>query len=302
MDLHMKKVKVQYRSRRDVIPFVHFTDTHIGSASCDEEMLKRDIAAIGEVAKKRRVLVGMGGDIIDGITSRDPRYTLSSLAKWCQVDDPVGAQIDRAVGLFSPIAKHIIYAVYGNHELTSEKHYGFSFHGRVVTRLAAKAGRAAEDIDMKAGGIVKLQFERKTGKSTGSRWPYYIFTHHFTGNANTPQSVFSKLLKNATNFPVNMVIGGHIHAGGALLQRRISQAMGQLDMLDQLTIVQPSYMTNATKKPARYSRATYAAEAMYPPRPIGTRLVLFYPNKRRVAVVMVDKGGLKEQLEMVGLL
>lgn len=91
-----------------------FTDTHLGSKSVHEKMLKRDIK---RTADSGHYAVHLG-DAIDGITPGDRRYDTSNMARWAreaELDNRlIAAEWDYFANLFIPIQDKLLFVLDGD--------------------------------------------------------------------------------------------------------------------------------------------------------------------------------------------
>lgn len=122
--------------------FMLMSDLHLGSSSCDEDAVKRDLDwAVRENAK-----VFLLGDVLDMILPKDmKRYQPSAVAKELRGEDNlVGATVNYAYNFLEPYKDSIVMISEGNHEGSIIQYHGFDPISALVHRLGG---------DVRHGGI-----------------------------------------------------------------------------------------------------------------------------------------------------
>jgi hypothetical protein len=101
-------------SRKDEFRVIPLGDVHVGSAQCNEKLLK---AVVGRVKEEKNTYWIDMGDKCEFINLRDPRFAPDALASWIRVSDMMDlakAQRDRYLEFIHPIAPKVLGMVEGN--------------------------------------------------------------------------------------------------------------------------------------------------------------------------------------------
>jgi hypothetical protein len=163
--------KIVYKSRSDVFDIHFIGDIHLGSASCDEDSLKKVISDIKSNPFARVIIMG---DVCDYITQSDKRFRAGELADWIgvkQLDNLLNIQLDYAIELFRPIAPQILGAHLGNHETNQAAKKEVSLHDMFCNALQVK--------DLGYSSLTSLRFQRR--ETGGERTTLTIYAHHGHG-------------------------------------------------------------------------------------------------------------------------
>jgi len=159
----MKIIRREFKgnSRSDEYTIIPLGDIHIGSAACDEELLKSVCDRIRK--EKNTYWVGLG-DYCEFINLSDRRSDLETLADWMSIADLVDitrSQKERLLDYLLPIAGKCLALVKGNHEDTILKKYERDIYHEIVTAIkqAAKM-KPDEDLALDYYGWIKMTFQR----------------------------------------------------------------------------------------------------------------------------------------------
>lgn len=187
----------------------HITDVHLGHAACHEAMLRADIERI---AADPFATWGGGGDLIDAINHKDPRFSLSSIAPWARErQDILDTQIRRLVELLTPIAGKCIYMLTGNHEEAVHQHIGIDVHHRIASAIAGAKGCDVSEIALRWEGFIVLTFRRGTPESYGGTRSLVMYAHHGAGGGRKKGGDALRAEEVMGRYDADVYLLGHRH-------------------------------------------------------------------------------------------
>jgi predicted phosphodiesterase len=192
--------RIEYSGASDIWTVRFFSDTHIGSANCDEALLAGDITEISGDA--HALWLGMG-DTCEYIQRGDPRFATGELAAWIttKTKDIAKAERDKAVEMFSPIKDKCLALVEGNHESAILQHSERDVYA------AFAEGLGAENVLLGPAGFLRLVFSIKGGRTFTVR---FFLTHGWWAGRYT--SGTSLPLEQMTGWiDVDVIASGHSH-------------------------------------------------------------------------------------------
>lgn len=259
----------------DVFTLYHITDTHLGSALCDERLLKNDLKAIQDDGN---ALWGHGGDICEFINRGDPRHRESSMASWLHgKDDIAKVQMDEAVKMFSPISDKCLWLCKGNHEDFILDRYERDVYASMVDAITAPGRRVRLGIQ---GFVVLLWIQ--SGKT---RWKTTIYTHHGHGGGLLPGGDALSLGRLPTWFNFDIAFVGHRHRKHWLPNTITEPNHRGTSVVtrEQYMIMSGSYMNSFDPNGDVES---YAELRGLPPKALGCIKVKFYPSSQRFELVV----------------
>ena len=282
---------LQHESRSDRFWLYPLFDIHLGSAACDEKLLRRDVA---EIASKKNALVILGGDMIDAINHQDQkRYNGSQLAPWCRTEDDIddieAAQIDMLAGILHPIQDKIIAIVEGNHEYASGHHNGRSIYKDICARLAGS--QRMSELALGVEGFLVLTFSRKSAGQKSPKahtWPMTIYTRHGFGGGRKKGGKINNLSDVMYAYDCDLALSGHVHDKLYTSVVRTGPGNGRKPYIQKEihgvtcgTYLAP-YLTPTAKN---MPRNTYGQRSGYMPNAMGIPRIEIHPDKRRLSVI-----------------
>lgn len=187
----------------DGVTIRHLADFHLGSPSCDEELVKQLIAE--NVANHYYTF--LLGDLLDvGIVgSKSDVYTQTGT---------VGYWLNKAVELLQPLADAglILGMVSGNHENRLIKSAGLDVTEQIAKRLG---------VDDRYDPIAILAFIQvghqgtagRRGSNNNYKWPFTFACHctHGNGNGTTPGGRANALVRARQKVDADIFLQGHAH-------------------------------------------------------------------------------------------
>lgn len=277
---------VNYPSRESEFLYVHFTDTHIGHAACDEAKLRHDVEVI---RKTPNAFWSIGGDTMDGIIHKDKRYRPYALPEWLQgKKDILRHQVNRAYDIFAPIADKCAAIAEGNHEDDNTAYYDRDLYGEFVIKMAAEKGVKPEAIALGYEGFLNLNFVRSGEGWKSGGWKMRVYIHHGYGGGNLPGSHALTLGRALDQNECDLVLMGHRHVLNLVGQVRVGVRGEKQVMPAGLGMFMPSYLLPYAKN----GHATYSVRKGYRPQMTGVHPIAIQPDKKRFEVRISNLGGL----------
>lgn len=180
------------------------SDAHIGSATCDEALLKQWIQHIADDPRGRCIITG---DLISAIGKTDKRFSLSALADWVLLkkarspEDILGIQASAAVEWLRPIADRIDGYVSGNHEDKPLMWNGTDTQWYICEQL----GRREAYLGSQALLTYKFRLTKTRTRTLD------IYLHHGTSGSTT-EAALRSLKETAGLWEADVFLAGHCHA------------------------------------------------------------------------------------------
>lgn len=218
--------RIDYESRADVYRVWLLSDLHLGSAYCDEKLLRRTVAEIA--ANPCALWLGLG-DYAEWINRRDPRALESERAKWLWgVDDLAQRQIEYLCDVLGPIRGQCIGLVPGNHEYSIMDHSERDVYGRLAEALMGPDQR----LKLGPNGFVELQFARTPGerRTRGNVWTCDIYATHGCAGGRKVGGKAARLEDIYSAVEADVVCMGHTHTPLAFprIRRAASHSTGTI--------------------------------------------------------------------------
>lgn len=287
---------IHYESREDVIRLWHITDTHLGSRSCNEALLKKHIQ---QIANDPLAYWGFGGDAIDGICQAgDKRYSVATLAKWIhdayykdQNVDTMGIEVDYFVEMFRPIWHKCLWFGKGNHEWASERFYARNIYMEMVKAAASIANVDPRDLALGAQGFIDIRFKQRTPAGNAKAWTFHIYQHHGYGGGAKAGGHALALEHALGTFDADLLLFGHRHVR-AFVDRLIHRAdKSGWHTAYRAAMFSPSYL-DAWIEPSKGQSQTdtYAEREGYMPRIIGAAPILIHPDSESFSLQFGSPG------------
>lgn len=264
------------------------TDLHLGARACREDLLRADIARI---VADPNAIVGLGGDIIDGIARKgDKRHKESTYAPWLHgEDDVLAAQVDYADALLSPIASKIVAVTSGNHEFVNTQYAGNDVYSALISRIAQRKGVEPGEIALGVHGFISLTFRSvaATG-TTGRGYGVTIYAHHGYGGGALAGGDALHLQRLLRGCDADLVLVGHRHRLRMIEDTVIgvSQNLRHVVQRSRLAVMMPSYLDSTIKATTRMGVPinTYAEEKGYGGGAHGVVPIAIFPQTRSFEV------------------
>jgi hypothetical protein len=215
------------------------SDLHIGRPDVDYGMIKTELYGTSNHD------IHINGDIMDCIIPKDSkRFQPSDLHKRLRGrNDVIGAQLDWAVELLSPVAANIKMLGVGNHEDAIEKYHGFNPVRELIKRL-----NLSPSVYGAYSGIIKYP-------------RYSIHYHHGSGGGSSVASAVGKFVKKLEYTDTDVIWLGHKHHRLFAHLRRVVEKRGKLAYKDCRFIMTGAYMdTYSNEEPS------YGEKSDYPPQ------------------------------------
>lgn len=238
-----------------------FTDTHIGSKSVSEKLLKRDIQ---RTIDDGHFAVHLG-DCIDGIIPGDRRYDAQNLARWARESELdnrlIAAEWEYFEELFSPIGDKLLFVLDGDgkHNVANNIE---NCMATTLSRMNVIGGFPA----------AHCQFTFKRGNST-SKKTLEIFMQHMGACGRTDEAK-SRYCRTALSY-YPMVIAffcGHGHGKVACRSECI-----QLEGGKQVPFVRRGAQCGSYLMTYAEDTVGYGERKAYPPVALGNVRACFRP-------------------------
>lgn len=275
-----------YPSRSDHYNIWHLTDLHVGAKAFDEKLFRQHVKEIEADPMARWI---GGGDYIDAVCHvGDKRYNPEVLAEWALGEnDVMGAQIDYAVNLMTPIARKCIGMGVGNHEFQADKHYGRQVYWEIVSQISRLAKVPAETLAYGVQGFILLNFRRGTARSNGNSWQFIIYAHHGFGGGRLPGGHALTLHRTLSDYHCDLALMGHRHVL-QIVPKTITVPGGRTAKTRQAYgIFMPSYLGQYIEPKANGKPIdTYPELFGLPATPLGAFPITVYPMARRMSLVV----------------
>lgn len=263
---------IAYESSADTIKVVPLADLHLGSASCDETLLKFIVKQIA--ADPMCYWVGLG-DYAEYITRKDPRHKETRLAGWLHgIDDLATAQTEKVIEILSPIREKCLALLVGNHELTILKHSEVDVYARLCEAIRPDPKIA---IAMGVQGFLVLRMRR-----SGNSWPVRFYLHHGYGGGRLEGGHALTLGRVFKDFDTDVVLMGHRHCKYVLPRIQIAVSRGgRIYERAQVGCFCGSFMRGYSDQTEVYSEVRGL-----PPLPVGPLMLTLIPAKKKIEVTV----------------
>lgn len=243
-------------------------DIHLGAAACDEEKLSQVIKKIAE--NENHYWIGMG-DYCDWINTKDPRYSVDTLADWVTRHDLVDlakAQMNRLKGYLKPISNKCLGLICGNHEESIMRHSERDVYSELVAFIKDEGGFP---MDHKLGlgfyGWLKLSYYNSPLNVKDSVHSVTINAHHgFTGGKLAGAKALD-MQRWLWTHDADLVVFGHVHS--APMQPEAVEALDRNDNII-LTVRKGCYSGTFLRNSNPNGSNTYSEIKGYFPSAIGT--------------------------------
>jgi predicted phosphodiesterase len=260
---------VRVRSLDEPVDLHCLSDWHVGEHGCAEDTLRRHVA---EIARKKRAIVLLGGDLGGFVAPSDRRWDAESVADGVSARDLRdwgGLLVRRVAEIAGPIAPKVIGAIEGNHEASYTRQASVDVHTAICDSIPCRRlGYAA---------ILPLQFVSPSGTET-----IHIYATHGAGGASQPGGKMSRLRRHMEVSDCDLVIVGHMHEQLSSTRHVISGRSGTITATEQLGVVTGTYLRTYAE-----GASGYGERAGYAPTPVGHACVTIVPATRAMSVQWV---------------
>jgi predicted phosphodiesterase len=262
----LRPYEINCRSLSDRYKIWGIGDTHLYSACCIEERIRRLIREIE--ADPLSYWIGLG-DYADCIDQYDKRYDSSEIdpskrdAFFGYLSDHI---VDDITKLFYPIRHKCIGMCLGNHEWSYENRKNIPTISRVCDRLSTARNRVRY---LHYSAIFDVAFCK--GKKRVLR-KFYV--HHGAGAATTTGGKVNRVTKFADIADCDVAMVGHGHEIVGIPIVRLAQDENyDLVEREMMAIMSGSYLATY-----RQGQTSYGERKGYKPVPLGSAAVTFVPD------------------------
>jgi predicted phosphodiesterase len=209
------KRDIEVSSRSDTFRLYPFGDIHDGAAACDLDSLR---ALVKEIeADDNAYWLGMG-DYCDYINRSDPRFNVSALAPWINMEhlgDLAKAQSRHILAILKPIASKCLGLLEGNHESAVHKHYERDVYSEIVTGIKDAGGFPPEtQLAFGYSGWLNLHFIRRSSRGNRMSSNIRIALHHGFVGGKLAGAKALNMQRFLWNHECDLAIFGHSHNTG----------------------------------------------------------------------------------------
>ena len=281
---------IVYKSRCAVIKIKPLYDLHIGAFSCDEDKIKEDVDA---VIKDPLAYAIIGGDVCEFINRSDKRHREEGMAPFLHGHGDVAQlQIERAVKLLAPLAKHnkVLAVMTGNHEESIAQRYERDVYAELVRNLRRSDG---VHIGLGYAGWLQVNMKCINRSKTSPRptaattqWCIDAWLSHGYGGGILEGGHALTLGRVFKSYDADLVLMGHRHVFASIrnLQIRLT-SYGLIEERAQVAAFCGSYrrswkQDDTIKAPG----ASYEQMKGYPPHECGSPWVEINPNAREIHI------------------
>lgn len=240
----------------DIIKIRPFFDIHYGVKACDVSAFKKDLQNVDD-----DTYLIFGGDLLDSIHSRDPRYRKSN--DIYDGDAIIDNQINDMIKLLEPYKDRILGLMVGNHEDEITKRCGTNPTDRICKALNAP--------NLGYSGLFKLVL---TEQGSRTRTIIIRFHHGYGGGSRTQGADLTKYSKDMQYFDADLFLYGHVH-------RRQVDEVPRLGLSGIRLIAKPKILCICGTYLKTYIQGndpTYSEVKGYPPVSVGGVMVEIKPS------------------------
>lgn len=200
--------------------FYFLGDVHLGSTCCDETKLAETIEKIRLDPDARVFLLG---DLCEYIPRGEWRFREQCVATWVDRDDVANSERDEIIYRLHPIAKKILGAIQGNHELELADTWNNAVHHALCSELGIR--------NLGYMALVRLSFQWQRGNGAGDRRGVDLLLHHGWGGGRSDGADANRFNDLERDYCADWVICGHTHRlyAAKTIQHRLSKQADGLD-------------------------------------------------------------------------
>ncbi|CAB4187703.1 Calcineurin-like phosphoesterase domain, ApaH type, partial [uncultured Caudovirales phage] len=181
------------------------SDTHLGSADVDEDLLKEHVEEIRQDKNARVIFLGDVGDLIDW---RDKRFQAGMWPE--RYTDAMHAEggiptetVAHALEIFAPIRDKIWCWLSGNHEFTVRSKMDREIGSEIAAQLGVEY--------LGYGGYLRVQWKRASSGAKGAEHVTVFDLHHGWQGGRTTGAKVNQLEKHLGESDADVVLRGHSH-------------------------------------------------------------------------------------------
>ena len=271
-----------YKSRSDVFTLYPLMDIHLGTRACDEERLDH---MLDEIARDKYGFYLLGGDNVDCINAKDPRFDPRLLPpwlldRWVQTGDLAAAQREELIARLTSrdgLRGKCLGVVEGNHETAIYRHTETNVYDPLVEALRVDG----ESLALGYEGFIVWRFRRLECHDT---WTVVIYVNHGWGGGDLAGGIALKLERQMDRFDADVYLLGHHHKIQSIVQSRPLRVNAGLHLEqppDRIGAVCGSFIVGRLENIGTYPEAK---GYRLTPRN-GQVLVKITPDKKRIELV-----------------
>lgn len=278
--------RIQLDNWADEWHYWHLTDLHYGAAATNEKLLDKHIA---EIKNDPHAIWSGGGDYIEAIGHKDPRFDAGMMADWVDPMRATQSQVHHTIDKLAPIMDKNVGLLIGNHEEKAHKYSsGFDAFYEICRGLAHSVDKEVGDVSLGVSGFALLRFVNPTIKSQPKIWTLPVGLHHGAGGAGVglPGGYALKMGRFLNRHPsAHLFMAGHLHImAGVTDVSWYLNSKGQPYTIERKGFYVPSYLESPVDKNDKATRGDpakvgYAEMKGMPPTPIGSRPVTIVPSQ-----------------------
>lgn len=254
----------------------HLTDVHLGHAACNEKLFRQDVERI---ANDPLAMWGGGGDYIDAIIHKDPRWRASSVARWLAgKTDIITRQVERFCEMVSPIADKCLYLTKGNHEDMLLKYHDRDAYREIVRRIADMKHCDMRTLALGWEGFIVLTFRRGTRDSYGGTRRLTIYTHHGAGGGRRKGASGLRAEEIMWTYEADLYLLGHRHNRDAYTKQIIKPSGRGVAYHNRVAVWCGSYLDPYNPDSDDIPRDSYQQSMQLLPITAGTVPILIKPD------------------------
>ena len=260
--------RVLVSSRSEIFRLYFLGDVHLGKINCAEKHFKK---MVNKIDKDPLAMWVGGGDFLDCITPRDPRWDQECVAPWIMENriarrDVVKRQMKELKTILRPIKEKCVGLIEGNHEYAIRKHYDRDVQMQLAEFIDAP--------DLTDCAFIRFRFVRDKSIAT-----VVLYICHGNGGGRTAGAEPNHLTRMIADKDVDIAARGHSHTYCTLPpnSRMFIPRKGQLPKNACLertvrALNWGTYVLSYAKGPS-----TYESRAQYPSRPLTTGCAVIHP-------------------------
>lgn len=289
--------RVKLKTRSDVVKIYPIGDLHIGKINCYEVGIRK---IVREIKKDPNALWVGGGDYIEAIKPKDPRFSMGELPDWMlngdansvrdRLDGIVDCQVHRFAKLFEPIKDKCVGLIEGNHEATIRR----ISNEKVLNKLC-------NSIDVKP--LTESAFIRFNFSAHKHTRNAIMYIEHGCGGGRSAGAEPNHLARLIADKDADMICRGHSHTYTpcAPVPRMYIPTSGKLPQSAcRQKIIRAfnwgCYLLSYMKGPSVYER-----RAAYPARPLTTACFELKPCSH-TTIKGIDTSTMKIKITEIELL
>jgi len=241
-------------------------DWHVGEAGCAETRLRESMA---KIAKDRRALVLLMGDLGGFIAPDDRRWDAATVAEGLSIRDLSDwghVLTSRIADIAKPVKNKVIGVLQGNHEDTYSSRHGVA----ITDHLAAAIG--APSLGYATMFTIRFQTPKEHSDLT-------IFATHGSGGAATTGGKLNRLTRCIQSVEANLVLMGHVHTLLSTTVSRLYQDGMRIGSRDQLGVITGTYLKTYCQ-----GHSGYGEKAGYSPVSLGHPCITIIPRTKQMSV------------------